>query len=209
MPNIQLPYGMSWRSLRLMIGGALLLFSAVMAVILALQGNRPLLVAVTVLPFAICGLVCLLVKKLTLLWCGWAFFLSLGLSHFDPVGQLLWPGFVPFFLALALALYTAWILRNRLWGSPKRRLWGELWLCGVAALFLMRWVIADFYNIAIPIPEFCTQEEILYFQFRHSLAVVLSRVSGILVLVLAAVALSALFYFGSTLLRKRRSKSKQ
>lgn len=200
------PHAVPRWSPRLMVGSILLLFSAVMAVILVLQGNRPLLVTVAVLPFAICGLVCLLVRELTAVWCGWAFFLSLGLCDLDPVGQLLWFGYVRFFLTLALVLYTAWALRDRLWDSSKRRLWGGLWLCGAVAYFPLRWVSGDFYSTAIPFPEFCTEEEILRFQFRHSMGVVLFGVSYILFLVLVSVALSALLYYGIRLLRKKRAR---
>lgn len=205
MSDAQSPRAVPRQSPRVMVGCVLLLFSALMAVIFILLGSRPLLVALMLLPFAICGLVCLLVKELTSVWCGWAFFLTLSLCDLDLVGQLLWAGYIRLFLALALVFYTAWALRDRLWGSTRRRLSIGLWLCGAAACFSLRWLGRELYGTPIPIPAFATDAEMSRYWFRYNLGSVLLALLPTLFFVLVSVALSALFYAGGRLLSKKRS----
>lgn len=186
--------------LRVMVGCVLLLFSALMAVVLAVQGNRPPLVALMLLPFLSCGTVCLLVKKHIPLWCGWCVYLSMFLCEIDPLAQLLWPHYIVFFLALFLVFYTAWALRG-IWAAPQRR--GPIafvWLFGALVCLTTRKLAFQFYGTFLSWLSHAEQKS------WQGVGWVLFQLSSLLFLILAAVALSALFYFWGRLLSKRGRK---
>lgn len=189
---------------RIMVGSVLLLFGSLVALIFSLRGDPLIVVLSIALPFLICGVVCLLVKKHILLWCGWCILIPL---HFSAIGydvgsvvSLLLP--LPALLPPLLVLCTAWTLRHRLWGSPQYRspLVGA-WLFSAVVCLIMRTLGYEFYGTVV---TWLPRSARLHWQL---LGHVLLLLSTLLTLALCTVALSALFYCVSAFLRKRRSPS--
>ncbi len=126
-----------WReNPRTILGSAVVLFGAVMALIFSLREERLLITLMVGLPIIGCGVICMLVKKRPLLWCGW--YLWLG---FDFCCAFLW--FFPYSiyarmpaLALLILLFaTGWSFRNSLPKTAKGRLGLVLACLGLALLW--------------------------------------------------------------------------
>lgn len=191
---------------RIMVGSVLLLFGGLLALIFSLRGTPLSMVLTIALPFLSCGAVCLLAKTHILLWCGWCllipyYFYDIGFG-LGAVVSLLWPR--PIVPPSLLILCTAWTLRDKLWGSPRSRglfIWG--WLYGVVIYLVTRKLGLEFYGTIV---LWLSRAARLRWQLLGHVLLVLST---LLALVLVSTALSALFYFGSMLLRKKRSETNQ
>lgn len=126
-----------WReNPRVILGSALVLFGAVMALIFSLRGERLLITLMVGLPIIGCGVICMLVKKRPLLWCGWYLWLGYALCC-----TFLW--FFPYSiytrvpsLALLILLFaTGWSFRNSLPKTVRGRLRLVLACLGLALLW--------------------------------------------------------------------------
>lgn len=190
----------TWQPLRVMVGSVLLLFGALLALIFSLQGYGLLVVTTVALPFLSCGVVCLLVKKLIPLWCGWCVFLWVNFC------EIIFPMFFGsndiatytlFALMLALPIFTGWCLRNRLLNSPKRRyvLFGS-WVAGAVIFRVLRKVGLHFYGTIL---SWLSQSES---HRRQVFGFTMLKLSELLALVLISTALAALFYALGLLRRK-------
>lgn len=186
--------------LRVLVGSALLLFGALLALIFSLRGNRLAVVLFVALPFLGCALVCLLAKKNIPLWCAWFIFWAVQFFE-DFVPPYYWPLYRPalwHFAPMVLIPLTAWFLRRRLWGVSKRRgLLVGLWLGGAVAYWPMRvyWEQFTFF------PGLSYTENL----FRYKAALAMWWLATALSYALIAVALAAFFYYGERLLRKKRA----
>lgn len=188
--------------LRVMVGSILMLFGGLLALIFSLRGTPLSMVLTIALPFLSCGAVCLLAKTHILLWCGWCllipyYFYDIGFG-LGAVVSLLWPR--PIVPPLLLILYTAWTLRDKLWGSPRHRglfIWG--WLYGVVVYLILRRLGLQFYSTIV---LWLSRAARLRWQLLGHVLLVLST---LLALVLVSTALAGLFYCSSCFLRKRRS----
>lgn len=186
---------------RVLAGSALLLFGALLALVFSLRGSQLTVVLSIALPFLSCGLVCLLAKKNIPLWCAWCVFWAVQFCS-DFVPPYYWPWYnhaLWYFAPAVLVPLTAWLLRHRLWGAPKRRgLVVGLWLCGAVAYWPLRWVYWEQFTVL----TWLSYRENL---FRYQVALAMWRLSTALLFALIAVALAALFYYGARLLHKKRS----
>ncbi len=122
-------------NLRVILGSALVLFGAVMALIFSLRGE-PLVVTLLIgLPFIGCGAICMALKKRLLLWCGWYLWLLLEfcqmLMQVDPYFYVRPLVMLPLLSVLLLA--TGWSYRNAIPKTARGRLWLAL-VCLVLAL---------------------------------------------------------------------------
>lgn len=195
----------SRQPLRVTVGSVLLLLGALLTLIFSLQGNG-LLAAITVaLPFLSCGMVCLLVKELLPLWCGWCVFLWVDFC------DIIFPMFFGsnhiaytlFALLSALPLFTGWCLRNRLFRTPKRRyVFLGSWVAGAVVFRVLRKVGVHFYCTVIIALSHAENER------RHRFGFVTLKLSQLLALALISTAFAALFY-GLGLLRKKLSRKKK
>lgn len=191
--------------LRVTVGSLLLLFGALLALIFSLQGNGLWAVITVALPFLGCGMVCLLVKELIPLWCGWCVFLWVDFC------EIIFPMFFGsnniatytlFALLSALPLFTGWCLRNRLLGTPRRRyIFFGSWVVGAVIFRILRKVGIHFYGTVIIALSHAENER------RRRFGFVTLKLSQLLALALISTALAALFY-GLGLLRKKLSKKK-
>ncbi len=188
---------------RVLVGSALLLFGALLALVFSLRGNPLTVVSFIALPFLGCALVCLLAKKNIPLWCAWFVFWAVQFFE-DFVPPYYWPLYRPalwYFAPWVLVPLTAWCLRRGLWAAPKRRkLVVGLWLCGAAAYWPLRW---GYWEQSTVLTWLSYTENLL----RYHVALAMWRLSTALVYALITVALAALFYCGEGLLRKRRAHS--
>lgn len=186
--------------MRVMVGSALLLFGALLALVFSLRGNRMAVVIMVALPFLSCGAVCMLVKELIPLWCGWCVFLWLEFCN-DLFPVFFWSHDAITLLAvLGLPLLTGWYLRDRLFTSPKRRrVFFGSWLMGAVIFRILRTVSLRYYNTYIMALSQRENDR------RQRFGFVMSELSQLFALILLSTALAALFY-GLGRLRKKLSK---
>lgn len=187
--------------LRVMVGSVLMLFGGLLALIFSLRGDALMVILSMALPFLSCGVVCLLVKERVPLWCGWCLFFSLYFSDIGDIGSvasLLWPR--PIILPILLVLCTAWVLRDRLWDSPRRRglfVWG--WLFMAVVYLVTRRLGLQFYSTIVM--WLSKGQQLRWSHLGYSMLIL----SDLLFLVLASTALAGLFYCSSCFLRRKRS----
>lgn len=183
--------------LRVTVGSVLLFFGGSLALIFSLQGNWLTAVLMVSLPFLSCGAVCLLLKDLLPLWCGWCVFLSLFLCN-SWTPKLFWYNSAVMLLALAgLLVLTGWAFRDRLLGSAKRRrLLAWSWSAGAVLYLVLQRVGWNFYGTYI---MWLSSDEN---HRRQLFGKIVLELSMPLAFALISTALAAIFYYGRKLLRR-------
>ncbi len=202
-PAPESPSAPQRESSRVIIGSAVLLMGAVLALIFSLRGERLLASLMVTFPFIGCGVICMLLRERPWLWCGWYLWFGFDLFGIRPMLNILplyyYTSPLVFLLALAVLLpATGWAFRDRLPQTAK----GRRRLILVCLILALVWVVT--YEVGLHyyrtfnffLPRWQAD-------LHRALGELLYKLSRIPLFTLFSIALAALFHALGRLRAKR------